>query len=68
MRATNSSLWNGFHHVIVGAGPETLDLVLDIIEAREDQDRRLYLRTAQHARSASKPDMSGKFRSRTMMS
>src|SRR5580704_2627029 len=36
-------------HIIVGAEPETLDLVLDIIEAREKQDRRLYLRTAHRA-------------------
>jgi len=34
MRATSSSLWNGFGHVVVGAEAETPDLVLDAGKGR----------------------------------
>ena len=40
MRATSSSLWNGF---------EALHLVLDPGKARKDEDRRLYLGDPQGA-------------------
>ncbi len=49
IRATNSTLWNGLVHVVVGAQAKTPDLVLDAWKAGEDEDRRLHLRDPQAA-------------------
>ena len=41
MRARSSSNWNGFDEVVVRAGVEAADHVLDRVARREHQDRRV---------------------------
>ena len=60
-------LVKGLGHVVVGAEAKPPDLVLDASKTREDQVGVLTLET-RRLRNASKPDMSGRLRSRRMMS
>ncbi len=56
-----------FGHIVVGAKAKTFDLVLDRGKTGEDQDWGLDFRNAQ-LRKTSKPDISGRLRSRRMRS
>ena len=54
-------------HVVIGAEAETFDLILDAGEAERIRVGVFTLET-RRLRSTSKPDMSGRLRSRRMMS